>query len=107
MKSWLSSIEGIVIAASAFVSAVILWLTFRSVNAQTEISRKQFEMAMRRQEEPDLTALPGNFAAFSRDDGNGYLTVTVHNCGAIPLRALKVTVVVAGTNRLLLGHGPF
>jgi hypothetical protein len=100
---WISPIENGIIAASALASAVILWLTFRSVNDQTEISRKQFEMAIRRQEEPDLTATPRVFGPYSKDDGNGLLTVTVYNCGAIPVWKLKVTVAI-GVNSKILGQ---
>ena len=102
MTEYLSAIANVVVAMAAVVSVWILWRTFKSVNAQTEIShgqaelaRKQFEIAMRRQEEPDLTATPGDFEPFPKGDGNGHLTVTVYNCGAIPLRKLGLRLVVS------------
>jgi hypothetical protein len=113
MTESLSAIANIVVAVAAVASAWILWLTFKRVNAQTEISHgqaklaeKQFEIAMRRQEEPDLTATPGEFEPFGKDDGNGHLTVTAHNCGAIPLRKLRVTLVITTTKALIMNQGP-
>lgn len=97
--STLAEIATCVLAVLAFASFwALLWYskqTPRTVNAQTEISRRQFEMAMRRQEEPDLTATPIRFEPFREDDGNGWLTVRVHNCGLIPLRKLVVTILIA------------
>jgi hypothetical protein len=114
MSESLSAIANVVVAVAAVASVWILWRTFKSVNAQTEISqgqaelaRKQFEIAMRRQEEPDLTATPGDFEPFpNKDDGNGHLSVTVYNCGAIPLRKLGLRLVVRPTQVVIMQQGP-
>jgi hypothetical protein len=105
-----ASIAAIVAAAAGVASAIIYWKTFKSVNDQTEISRKQFEMAMRRQEElsrPDLMVSVGNYipsldAAGNNTGTNGTLTVTMHNRSAISLREVNVTIVVANTKVPLL-----
>jgi hypothetical protein len=106
MSESLSTIANIVVALAAVGSTWILWKTFKSVNAQTEISGKQFEVAMRRQEEPDLTATPGDFAPFGKEDPSGRLTIAVLNCGAIPLRELRVKLLVAASKSVLAIHGP-
>jgi hypothetical protein len=101
-----ASIAAIVAASAGVASAIIYWKTLKSVSEQTEILRKQFEVAMRRQEEPDLTATPGDFAPFGKVDPNGRLTITVHNCDAIPLRKLRVKFVVTQSQSVLIIHGP-
>ena len=76
------------------------------MSEQTEISRKQFEVAMRRQEEPDLTMTPADFVPSGQPEGTGHLAIAVHNCGLIPLRKLRVKVLVTTSQSVLIIHGP-
>lgn len=107
--NWLSAIEGVIVAVSALLSVLILWKTFKSVNAQTEISREQFELVLRRQEElswPELTVSAGNYtpslnSAGQNDGTNGRLTMTVRNFGTVALRNVIVTVFAANTATVL------
>jgi hypothetical protein len=101
-----ASIAAIVAAIAGVASAIIYWKTLKSVSEQTEISRKQFEVALRRQEEPDLTVTPGDFVPSGQPEGTGRLPITVHNCGLIPLRNLRVKVLVTTSHSVLIIHGP-
>ncbi len=104
-----ASIAAIVAAGAGVASAIIYWKTFKSVNAQTKISREQFELVLRRQEElswPELTVSAGNYvpslnALGQNDRMNGRLTMTVRNFGTVALRNVKVTVFAANTQTAL------
>jgi hypothetical protein len=101
MNVWISAITGVVVAVAAVVSTWILWKTFESVNAQTGISRNQFEMMLRNREEmsrPELTVSVGKYIPSLNSEGKdtgtkGILTVTVCNFGAIAVRELTVSVL--------------
>jgi len=114
MNAWVAfaAVAAGVAALAGVASAWIYWKTFKSVNAQTEISRsqaevsrKQFELVLRRQEElswPELTVTAGNYAPSLNSAGqntgtNGILTMTVRNFGAIALRKLRITIFAANT----------
>jgi hypothetical protein len=111
-----STISDVIVAVAAVVSAWILLKTFRSVNDQTEISRsqaelshRQFEIMLRRQEElswPELTVTTGNYTPSLNSAGqnggtNGRLTMTLRNFGTVALRNVKVTVFAANTETVL------
>jgi len=106
MPNILSSIEAFVVAAAAVASVVILWKTFKSVNEQTTLSRQQYEMIARQQEEfahPELSIV--DFKYRPSEGTNGLLSVTVRNFGRIAVRKLTMTVKSDNANLPLLTAG--
>ena len=85
--AWLSLIEGVVVAAAAIASTWILWLTFRSVNAQTELSRRQFTLATSDRFVPQLSVDLGKWAQpRTMDGGEGSISVLVRNLGITSIK---------------------
>jgi hypothetical protein len=109
MNVWISAITGVVVAVAAVVSTWILWKTFESVNAQTGISRNQFEMMLRNREEmsrPHLTVRVKFVPPRPLDTGTaGSLTVIVQNLGAIELRNLKISLTQENATTRPFGSG--
>jgi hypothetical protein len=106
MRSIISSIEAFVVAAAAVASVVILWKTFKSVNEQTTLSRQQYEMIARQQEElshPKLSIVDFSYRPSVPEGMNGLLSVTVRNLGRIAVRTLTMTVQCNNTTAPLLG----
>jgi hypothetical protein len=118
-----ASIAAIVAAGAGIASAIIYWMTFKSVNAQTgisqgqadlarsqfEIARSQFNDASKRFEEsfvPWTTLRIGKYNPATWAAGiNGRLTVTVSNEGVKPFRLLRLTIVHDGTTIALKDRG--
>lgn len=108
MPSIMSSIEAFVVAAAAAASVVILWKTFKSVNEQTRLSRQQYEMMARQQEEfshPELSIVDFKYQPSAHKGMNGLLSVTVKNLGRTAVRNLTMIVQCNNTTVPLLGAG--
>jgi hypothetical protein len=104
----ISSIEALVVAVAAVASVVILWKTFKSVNEQTALSRQQYEMMARQQEEyahPELSITDFKYRPSAVAGTNGLLSVTVRNLGRIAVRKLRMTVQCDNTTVPLLAPG--
>jgi hypothetical protein len=85
--AWLSLIEGVVVAAAAIASTWILWLTFRSVNAQTELSRRQFALATSDRFVPQLSVDLGKWRQPRvMDSADGSIAVLVRNLGMTSIK---------------------
>jgi hypothetical protein len=108
MLSIMPSIEAFVVAGAAVASVVILWWTFKSVNEQTALSRQQYEMMSRQQEEfshPELSITDFKYRPGVTAGINGLLSVTVRNLGRIAVRKLTMTVVGNNTTVPLFAAG--
>jgi hypothetical protein len=125
MVFWVAaaSVAAIVAAGAGVASAFIYWKTFKSVNAQTEISRghanlagKQFEMAQRQFEEaskrfeeaftPWMTLQFSKYRPATWATGvNGSITAIITNSGAKSFRILKLIVTHDGSQIPLKDRG--
>jgi hypothetical protein len=78
------------------------------VNEQTTLSRQQYEMMARQQEEfshPELSIVDFKYRPSGPEGMNGLLSVTVRNLGRIAVRNLMMTVQCNNTTVPLLGAG--
>ncbi len=93
----LGALAALIAACAAVISAIYYWKTFKSVNEQTDISRRQFDLMLRSREEmsrPRLTVRVKFVPPRPQDNIGtaGSLTVIVQNLGAIELRNLKISL---------------
>lgn len=103
------AIAAFIAACAAVISAIYYWKTFKSVNEQTDISRRQFDLMLRSREEmsrPRLTMGVKFVPHGPLDEGTaGSLTVIVQNLGAIELRNLKISLVQENVPTRRFGSG--
>jgi hypothetical protein len=103
--AWLSLIEGVVVAVAAVASTWILWLTFRSVNAQTELSRRQFTLATSDRFVPQLSVELGEWMQPRvMDSAYGSIAVLVHNLGMTSIK-IRNSELLFGDIRYTFLHG--
>jgi hypothetical protein len=105
----LGAVAAFIAACAAVISAIYYWKTFKSVNEQTDISRRQFDLMLRSREEmsrPHLTVrvkfVPPRRLAIGT---SGTLTVIVQNLGAIELRNLKISLTQENATTRRFGSG--
>jgi hypothetical protein len=106
-----------VVAIAAVAAAIIYWLTFKSVNKQTKISREQLQ-ASRAQLEASRAQLEERYeprlkiaviayipSEAAMKDTIGRLKISLTNLGGATLQELKATAVSRGNEYSLLPTG--